>query len=65
MFYFFFVLFFWFFGPGHPLVMKLNFYKPTILKIHPPICGITAHATMPGGLEHSNISFCSMLLAFF
>ncbi len=24
-----------------------GFYKP-FLKVHPPICGITAHATMPG-----------------
>ncbi len=37
--------------------MKLNFYKPTFLKIHPPISGITAHATMPGRFEQSVISF--------
>ncbi len=24
-----------------------------VLKVHPPICGITAHATMPGWLELS------------
>ena len=39
------------------LVMKLVFYKPTILKVHPTISGITAHATMQGRLEHSIISF--------
>jgi hypothetical protein len=25
-----------------------GFYTPTIHKVHPTICGITAHATMPG-----------------
>ena len=25
-----------------------GFYNPTFHKVHPPICGITAHATMPG-----------------
>jgi hypothetical protein len=25
-----------------------GFYKPTIPQVHPPICRITAHATMPG-----------------
>jgi len=24
------------------------FYELTVLKVHPPISGITAHATMPG-----------------
>jgi hypothetical protein len=33
-----------------------------VLKVHPPICGITAHATMPGWLELSIISFCFMIL---
>jgi hypothetical protein len=32
----------------HPLVMKLDFYKPTVRKLHPPLCRITAHATVPG-----------------
>jgi hypothetical protein len=40
----------------HPFVMKLDFYKPTILNVPPPISGITAHATMPSYLEHSIIS---------
>ncbi len=44
------------------LVMKLYFYKPTILKVHPPISGITTHATLSGRLDHSIISFCFMLL---
>ncbi len=39
------------------LVMKLDFYKPTVLKVHPPIRWITALATMPGRLEHSIIFF--------
>jgi len=26
--------------------MKLGFYKPTLLKVHPPIREITAHATI-------------------
>ncbi len=30
------------------LVMKLDFYKPTVHKLHPPFCRITAHATVPG-----------------
>jgi hypothetical protein len=42
-------------------VMKLDVYKPTALKDHLPISGITAHATMPGTLEHPIISFCSTL----
>ncbi len=33
------------------------FYKPTVLKVHPPINGITAHATMPGRLEYSTLAF--------
>ena len=50
------------FGPGQLtsfmfiLCYEAGFYKPTVLKIHPPISGITAHATMPGSLEHSIIS---------
>jgi hypothetical protein len=43
-------------------VMKLGFYKPTVLKVPLPISRITAHATRPGRLEHSMISFCFMLL---
>jgi hypothetical protein len=27
---------------------EAGFYKPTVLKVHPPICRITAYATMPG-----------------
>ncbi len=34
------------------LVMKLDFYKPTVFKVHPLISGITAHAPMPGRLEY-------------
>ncbi len=30
------------------LVIKLDFYKPTVLKFHPPFSRITAYATMPG-----------------
>ncbi len=26
--------------------MKLDFYVPTVLKVHPPVSGITPHATM-------------------
>jgi hypothetical protein len=36
--------------------MKMDFNKPTYLKVYPPIGGITAHATMPKRLEHSIIS---------
>jgi hypothetical protein len=25
-----------------------GFYKPTVLKVHPPFCSITAYETMPG-----------------
>ncbi len=25
-----------------------GFYKPTVLKVHPPFCRIPAYATMPG-----------------
>ena len=56
------------FGPGQLtsfmfiLSYEAGFYKPTILKVHPPISGITAHATMPGRLEQSIISLCFMLL---
>jgi hypothetical protein len=35
-------------------------YKQTVLEIHPPISWITAHATMPGSLEH----FLFLLQAF-
>jgi len=41
--------------------MNLNIHKPSVLKVHPPISRITAHAQKPGGLEHSMISFFSML----
>jgi hypothetical protein len=47
-------LFFLEFGPGQLtslhfiLSYKAGFYKPTTLKVHPPICRITAHATVPG-----------------
>ncbi len=34
----------------------LGFYKPTILKLHPPLCMITARATVPG--------YFSTILAF-
>ena len=40
---------------------ETGFYKPTILQMHSLISVITAHATMPGKLEHSIISFCSTL----
>jgi hypothetical protein len=30
----------------------MDFYKPTVFKVQPPISGITAHATMPGRLEY-------------
>ena len=30
----------------HPY--EAGFYKPTLLKVHPPFCRITAYATMPG-----------------
>jgi len=39
-----------------------SFYKPTVLKVHPPNIGITAHSTMPGWLKHSSSLFCSILL---
>ncbi len=32
----------------HPLSYEAGFYKPTVLKVHPPFCRITAYATMPG-----------------
>jgi hypothetical protein len=25
-----------------------GYYQPSTLKINPPVCGITAHAAMPG-----------------
>jgi hypothetical protein len=40
----------------HPYY-EIGFYKLTVLKVHPPISRITAHAAMPGRLEHSNIAF--------
>jgi hypothetical protein len=43
--------------------MKLINYKTTILKVHPPISGITAHATMPARMEHS-IIYLALLQAF-
>jgi hypothetical protein len=43
------------------LSYEAGFYEPTIPKVYPPISGITAHAAMPGKLEHSIISFCSTL----
>ncbi len=47
----------------HPLVMKLDFDKQTVLIVHSPISGIIVHATMPGCLEQSIIQlFCSKLL---
>jgi hypothetical protein len=30
------------------LSYEAGFYKPTVLKVHPPFCRITAYATMPG-----------------
>jgi hypothetical protein len=39
------------------LRVRFIIYKQTIFKVHLPFCGITAHATMPGWLEHSTISF--------
>ena len=30
---------------------EAGFYKPTIFKAHPSICGITAHVTKPGYLS--------------
>jgi hypothetical protein len=35
------------------LSYEAGFYKLTILKVHPPISGITAHTTMPGRSQHS------------
>jgi hypothetical protein len=57
--------FFFFFGFWSWLADKLfissfsyeaGFYKPTVLKLHPPLCRITAHATVPG--------YFSTILAF-
>ena len=54
------------FGPGQLTSFhfihsyEIGFYNPTVLKFHPPICGITAHATMPGLL--STICFAYMIL---
>ena len=51
---FFFFFFLLGFGPGQltnfisSIVYEVGFYKPTVLKVHPPICRITAYATMPG-----------------
>jgi hypothetical protein len=30
------------------LSYEAGFYKPTVLKVHPPFCMITSYATMPG-----------------
>jgi hypothetical protein len=30
------------------LSYEAGFYKPTVLKLHPPFCRIIAHATVPG-----------------
>jgi hypothetical protein len=35
---------------------EAGFHKPTVLKLHPPLCRITAHATVPG--------YFSTILAF-
>ncbi len=43
-------------------VMKPDFYIPTVLKVHPPICRITTHATMPGRLEYSIFYLCFTIL---
>ena len=51
------------FGPGQLTSFhfihsyEIGFYNPTVLKFHPPICGIT---TMPGLL--STICFAYMIL---
>jgi hypothetical protein len=43
--------------------VKLGFIsQPSSKSTQPLISGITAHATMPGRLEHFIISFCSRLL---
>ncbi len=44
------------------LSYEAEFYKPTVLKVHPPNSRISAHATLPGRLKHIIISFCSRLL---
>ncbi len=41
------------------LAIKLDFYKPTVLKVHPPFSRITADATVPHWLE-----ITSMFLLF-
>jgi hypothetical protein len=41
------------------LSYEAGFYKPTVLKVHPPYCRITAYATMPGLFPPN---FCSRLL---
>ncbi len=35
---------------------EAGFYKPNVLKLHPPLCRITAHATVPG-YHFQNFSF--------
>jgi hypothetical protein len=41
----------------HPFSYEAGFYKPTsTLKLHPPLCRITAQATVPG--------YFSTILAF-
>jgi hypothetical protein len=48
------IYFFLAFGPGQltnfisSFIYEAGFYKPNVLKVHPPICRITAYATMPG-----------------
>jgi hypothetical protein len=42
------------------LSYEVGSYKPTILKVHPLISRITAHAKMPGRMEHSIISIIQM-----
>jgi hypothetical protein len=41
---------------------EAGFYKPIILSVLPPICGITAHATMQCDAMLWNISFSFFLL---
>jgi len=56
---------FWYLSPGQLtsfmfiLSYEDGFYKPTVLKVHPPISGVIEHATMPGRLQHSITSFYS------
>ncbi len=36
---------------------EAGFYKPTVLKLHPPLCRITAHATVPRYFSTILVSF--------